>query len=101
MLPYVGSERILLVHVDEVARMLVALLQAPRTAHLVYNAACESVVVADLKRTVEKLNSNVSVKLGEAQALGNPRRLDSSRFQQEFSFQTVPIFEQLRRTAKA
>jgi UDP-glucose 4-epimerase len=99
-LPYVGSERILLVHVEDVARMLMALVQAPSPAHSVYNAACESVVVADLQREVEKLNSNVSVKLREAQALGNPRRLDSSRFQQEFSFQTVPIFEQLRRASK-
>ncbi len=100
VLPYVGSERILLVHVEDVARMLAALLQAPRPAHSVYNAVCESVVVADLKRAVENMNSNIRVKLGEAQALGNPRRLDSSRFQQEFDFQTLPIFEQLCRAVK-
>ncbi len=99
-LPYVGSERILLVHVDDVAKMLVALLQAACPAHSVYNATCESVVVADLKREVESLNSNISVNLGEANTLGNPRLLDSSRFRQEFDFQTLSIFEQLRRAAK-
>ncbi len=98
-LPYVGSERILLVHVEDVAKMLVALLQAACPAHSLYNAACESVIVADLKREVERLNPNISVKLGEAQALGNPRLLDSSRFGQEFSVQTLPIFEQLRGVA--
>jgi nucleoside-diphosphate-sugar epimerase len=51
-LPYVGSERILLVHVDAVAKMLVELLQAAKPAHSVYNAACESIVVGDLKREV-------------------------------------------------
>lgn len=99
-LPYVESERILLVHVEDVAKMLVALLQAASPAHSLYNAACESVIVADLKREVERLNPNISVKLGEAQALGNPRLLDSSRFGQEFGLPTLPIFEQLSRAAK-
>ena len=52
-LPYVGSERILLVHLDDVARMLVALLDAAHPAHSIYNAVCESVVVDELKREVE------------------------------------------------
>jgi nucleoside-diphosphate-sugar epimerase len=99
-LPYVGSERILLVHVDDAARMLVALLRATHPAHAVYNAVCESVLVADLKREVERLNPKVSVTLGEEQAVGNPRRLDSSRWQQEFSVQTLPTFEQLRRAVE-
>jgi nucleoside-diphosphate-sugar epimerase len=98
--PYVGSERLLLVHVDDVARMLVGLLQAARPAHTVYNAACESVVVADLKREVESLNSNIHVNLGKDHAAGNPQRLDCSRFRQEFGFQTLPIFEQLKRVAE-
>jgi UDP-glucuronate 4-epimerase len=99
-LPYVGAERILLLNVDDVASMLVALLGAACPAHSVYNAACEAVVVADLKRAVESLNSNISVKLGKDYASGNPRLLDSSRLSQEFDFQTLPIFEQLRRAAK-
>jgi nucleoside-diphosphate-sugar epimerase len=95
-LPYIGSERLLLVHVDDVARMLVTLLQARRPAHAVYNAICESMVVADLKREVEALNENIRVTPGEALALGNPRLLDSCRFQQEFAFQMAPIAERLR-----
>jgi nucleoside-diphosphate-sugar epimerase len=98
-LPYVGSEKLLLVHVDDIAKMLVSLLQAASPAHSVYNAACESVVVSDLKREVESLNSNLRVTLGKDYALGNPRLLDSSRLRQEFSFQNVPIFEQLRKAA--
>jgi UDP-glucose 4-epimerase len=98
-LPYVGSERVLLVHVDDVARMLVELLQASHAKHAVYNAPCESVVVADLKREVEALNANIEIKLSEGFVVGNPRLLDSNRFQQEFDFKTAPIFDQLRRAA--
>ncbi len=99
-LPYVGLERILLVHVDDAARMLAALLQVERPAHAIYNAVCESVVVADLKRELERLNPKVSVTLGEERAVGNPRHLDSSRLRQEFGVQTLPMFEQLRRAVE-
>lgn len=95
-IPYSGSEKLLLVHVDDVARMLATLLQAPAPAHDVYNAPCEPVVVADLKSVVENLNSSITVKLGEESAVGNPRLLDASRFQREFGFEAVPIFDQLR-----
>jgi UDP-glucose 4-epimerase len=93
---YGGSEKILLVHVDEVARMLVTLLQAPRPEQAVYNAPCESVVVEDLKRAVEGLNSNVRVRLGGAGVVGNPRLLDCRRFADEFEFRATPIFERLK-----
>jgi nucleoside-diphosphate-sugar epimerase len=96
VLPYVGSERLLVVHVDDAARMLITLLQAPHPAHAVYNAPCESMVVADLKREVEALNKNVKVKLGEAFAQGNPRLLDSSRFTNEFRFTITAICKRLR-----
>jgi UDP-glucuronate 4-epimerase len=98
-LPYVGTERVLLLHVDDVAKMLVTLLQASALAHAVYNAPCESLVVAQLKRQVEGLNPNINVKLGEGYALGNPRWLDCRRFQREFDFEITPIFEQLKSSA--
>ena len=94
-LPYAASERILVVHVDEVARMLVALLQADRPVHAVYNAPCESIVVGDLKREIERLNSNITVSLGGEAVVGNPRLLDCRRFTREFDFQTLPIFQRL------
>jgi nucleoside-diphosphate-sugar epimerase len=96
-LPYVAAERILLVHVEDVARMLVTLLRAPSPAHAVYNAVCESMVVADLKSEVEALNSNIKVRVGEGFAAGNPRLLDSDRFRQEFDFAMASIAEQLKR----
>ena len=98
-MPYIESERLLLVYVDDVAKMLVSLLQAARPAHSVYNAACESLAVSDLKRELESLKSNLRITLGKDYASGNPRLLDSSRLRQEFHFQILPIFEQLHKAA--
>lgn len=99
--PYVGAETLLMVYVDDVARMLMALLEAPRTEHTVYNAPCESMVVDDLKREVEMLNSKISMRLGESPAKGNPRLLDAGRFQREFDFRMSGIVERLRSAANS
>jgi len=98
-LPYADTERILVVHVEDVAKMLVTLLATPRPAHSVYNAVCESVAVGELKREVERLNPRLRVSLGGEAVVGNPRRLDSSRFGGEFRFEAVSIFELLRTAA--
>ena len=97
-IPYVGTERILLVHVDDVAISLARLVHAPRLSHSIYNAPCESVVVEDLKQCVERLNPNISVVLGGGEAAGNPRRVDWSRFQNEFGVEIVSVFAQMERT---
>jgi UDP-glucose 4-epimerase len=98
-IPYSPSEKLLVVHVEDLATMLLALLRASRTARAMYNAPCKSILVADLKRVVENLNSNVTVSLGDAIPAGNPQMLDSSRFQSEFKFEDVPIFDRLRKAA--
>jgi nucleoside-diphosphate-sugar epimerase len=99
--PYLAVERVLLVHVDAVAEMLVKLLSTPRLEHGIYNAVCESVVVGDLKREVESLNSNICVKMGDQCAKWNPRLIDCSRYECEFQYRTVPIFQQLSQAREA
>jgi nucleoside-diphosphate-sugar epimerase len=98
-LPYIGNERLLLVHVDDIARAILALLEAPHAAHAIYNAPCESWVVSDLKQELESLNPHLRVALGDAHAQGNPRLLDSSRFCMEFRFKMLPLGEWLRTAA--
>ena len=83
----------------ELATMLLCLVGASSLAHAVYNTPCESVVVGDLKRVVEDLNSNITVKLGDGTPAGNPQMLDASRFQNEFQFESVSICDRLRRAA--
>jgi nucleoside-diphosphate-sugar epimerase len=98
-LPYVGSERVLLIHVQDAAGALMTLLQAPRPAHCIYNAPCESWVVNDLKLQLESLNPNIRVALGDAYAKGNPRLLDWTRFKNEFAFSATPMADRLQTTA--
>lgn len=98
-LPYVGSERVLLIHVQDAAGALMTLLQAPRPAHCIYNAPCESWLVNDLKLQLESLNPSIRVALGDAYAKGNPRLLDWSRFKNEFAFSTTPIADRLQKAA--
>ncbi len=100
-IPYAASERILLVHVENVARAVVRLVEAGRLEHRIYNAPCESVLVGELKGWVEELNSNVRVVVGEREPEGNPRRVDWSRFRGEFGFEVVTVVEQLRRASTA
>jgi len=73
-LPYMVSEQILLIHVNKVARMLVILLNAPSPTHQTYNAPCEAIGVANLKREVETLNPKIKVRLGNEPVLGPPAR---------------------------
>jgi UDP-glucose 4-epimerase len=97
--PYVDSERLLLVHIDEVAKALVTLLRVDHVSHTVYNAPCESVVVGDLKQEVERLNRNVRVSVGSVAARCNPRLVDWSRFRNEFEVSVEPIFVKLAKGA--
>ena len=95
-IPYAQTERILVVHVEDVARMLLELVRADEIRHTVYNAACESVIVGDLKSELERRNPQVHLSLGGEAVRGNPRRVDWSRFAEEFGFKIVPILDGLR-----
>lgn len=95
VIPYADSERILLVHVEDVGRMLLEVVRATHLRHTVYNAACESVVVGELKSEIERLNPLVHVRSEGQSVVGNPRRVDWSRFQAEFGFKASAIFERL------
>lgn len=99
LLPYQTSEKILLLHVDDLAAMLMTLLRASHVKHWVYNAPCRSILVGDLKRVIEDLNPKITVTLGDGRPAGNPQMLDYERFQKEFNFETVPIFDRLRKAS--
>jgi nucleoside-diphosphate-sugar epimerase len=99
-IPYAGSERVLLAHVEDVARMIAALLRPKQFEHFVYNSPCESLPVDELKREIERLNPNVRVRSGDSLVTGNPFRLDTARFESEFGFQQKSIFEHFRNARK-
>lgn len=96
VIPYIRSERVLLLHVEDAAKALVTLLQPSPLAHATYNAPCESWMVDDLSNQLQALNPNLRITLGDKHAHGNPRLVDFSRFRSEFGFANVPMTERLR-----
>jgi nucleoside-diphosphate-sugar epimerase len=89
----------LISYVDDIARMLFALLEASKPQHLVYNAVSEEITVSELKTQVESLNPKIRIKLGTGRVKANPQRLDSSRFRQEFGFKPDTMAERLKSAA--
>ena len=81
-----GPEAVLsLVHVEEVAHMLLTLAETAAMSSFVYNTPVEIWEAKHLKEVVEELRG-VRVELGPAVAHGGPI-CDGSRFAREFGFQ--------------
>ena len=99
-IPYRAEEVLPLIHVDDLAAMLVALTAAKKPTGSIYNSFAESVTVSELKHEIESLNPKVRVKVGEGLVKGHPRVLDSSRFAKEFGMGPVPLRERLRVAAE-
>jgi nucleoside-diphosphate-sugar epimerase len=83
-IPYSPETMLSLVHVEDVARMLVTLLDAPITKNAFYNSPAEMCTAKELKEVVEELKG-ISVELDENGAQSGPV-CDGSRFAQEFGF---------------
>ena len=94
-LPYAQDDPLTVVHVDDVARMLVKLASAGSARHSLYNSPAELLSAGELKRTVESMAPDVRVEL-----TGRSRPLaplaDGSRFANEFSFESTPLADSLR-----
>jgi nucleoside-diphosphate-sugar epimerase len=92
-IPYPPETILSLVHVEDVARMLVTLVDAPTTKHSFYNSLAETWTAGQLKHAVEELR-NISVQLDESGGQAGAR-CDGSRFAREFGFQLCGIREHL------
>ncbi|GEM_PF-1913524 len=102
-LPYEPHDPLTVVHVDDVASMLLALAQAKSLQHTIYNSPAELLSAVSLKQTVESLASETQIEvIGRTRALAP--LADGSRFTQEFGFQITSLQQSLRaallRTAK-
>jgi len=81
-IPFSPEATLSLVHVEDVARMLVALADVASTSCVLYNTPAEVWKARQLKHVVEELRS-IPVELGEAQ--GGPI-CDGNRFAREFRY---------------
>lgn len=100
-IPSRPDEVLPLIHVEDLAAMLVAMVSANKVAGSVYNSFAESVTAAELKTELELLNPKIRVRLGTAPVNGHPRAIDSSRFAKDFGMAAMPLRERLRRAAEA
>ncbi len=94
-LPYAKNDLLTVVHVDDVARMLVTLTQPNPIQHTIYNTPAELLTASDLKHSVESIAPETHIEL-----TGRTRPLaplaDGSRFAREFGFQITPLEQHLR-----
>jgi nucleoside-diphosphate-sugar epimerase len=92
-IPYGAPAWLSLVHVEDVARMLVTLLQASQVDQVVYNTPAEQWQAGDLKQLLEE-SLGIRVELGPPGAHGGPT-CDGGRFAREFGFQLRPLRDRL------
>jgi nucleoside-diphosphate-sugar epimerase len=84
-IPYSPEAMLSLVHVEDVARMLVTLVDAPATKHAFYNTPVEMWTAEQLKKAVEELKG-IAIELDKSRTHAGPM-CDGRRFAQEFGFQ--------------
>ena len=92
-IPFACDAELSVVHVEEVARMLMMLAEVPQVRHPVYNAPAETWTAQQLKDLVEQ-TKKVRVELGPKDAYAGAI-CDGSRFSQEFGFKLRGLRERL------
>lgn len=92
-IPYSPEAALSLVHVEDVARMLIALADAAATNSHLYNTPVETWTAKELKRVIEELRG-IPVDLEQGGSHGGPM-CDGSRFAREFGFRLRGLREHL------
>jgi len=92
-IPFSPDAMLSLVHVEDVARMLLTLVNATELSRFVYNTPAEIWGVKELMRLVEKLRG-IRLEIGPERALGGPM-CDGTCFAREFKFHLRELREHL------
>jgi nucleoside-diphosphate-sugar epimerase len=87
-----------LVHIDDLAQMLVLLAGSSRIPSKVYNTPAEVMKFRELKTLIESLNPKITVKLNCEDARKAPPVVDGSRFLRDFEFQPLRVTDRLNQT---
>lgn len=92
-IPFAPEAVLSLVHVEDVARMLVTLAETPEVHSTIYNTPVELWEARHLKEVIEEVRG-IRVELGPDGAMGGPI-CDGSRFVREFGIQLRGLRERL------
>jgi nucleoside-diphosphate-sugar epimerase len=97
-LPYAPEARLALVHVEDVARMLIVLLDAENVQHSSYNTVAEVWTAAELKEAIESVR-RIKVDLMKPYTHGGPI-CDGALFGHEFNFAITGLRDRLQTVAR-
>jgi UDP-glucose 4-epimerase len=84
-IPFAPGARVSLVHVEDVARMFVTLVEAEPVTRRLYNTPAEIWRISDLRETIER-HTGATVEFTGDRTDGGPL-CDGKRFAEEFEFQ--------------
>jgi UDP-glucuronate 4-epimerase len=93
LIPFSPRATLCLVHVEDVARMLVVLAETARMRSFVYNTPTETWDVKQLKDVIEEIRG-IPVEVGQDSALAGPMG-DGRSFAEEFGYQLRGLRERL------
>jgi len=98
-LPYSADDPLTLVQVEDVARMLVTMIQTGSLKSCIYNTPAELWRAGEVKRAVETVDSNVETVLaGRKRALAPIA--EGRKFIKEFRFETPSLKGRLEKQAR-
>ena len=91
-LPFAADDHVCLGDVQDVARAMITLLQAPSPAHEVYNAGGHTRSYGELAALVQRFLPDAQITFDETTGRTDlPYRIDSSRIRDEFGFEHRPL----------
>ena len=99
-MPLAADAVLSLVHVEDVARMLVLLATCPRIPDPVYDTPAEDWTMRDLKHLLESLDANISIVLDDSGSRQDPPLADGARFVRDFAWQAPLLGDRLAAAAR-
>jgi hypothetical protein len=88
-----------MVHVEDAAHMLTALVTRDNVPSPVYHSPAENWRAADLKRVIEDLDGYVTIELDPGGQRAAPPAADGERFSRDFGWRAPPLAARLAAAA--
>lgn len=95
-LPFARTERLPVIHVEDVADIVHRFVLVENPSHSIYNTPVENWIASDLAEYIHSLNKNINVIYNPVQARGDPESINGQRFLDEFSYQIIPLRQHLQ-----
>jgi UDP-glucuronate decarboxylase len=95
-LPFDPTERLPLIHVEDVAEVIHQILLGEHPIYSIYNTPAENWIASDLAEYIRSLNTKIDVTYRPAFARGDPEAMNGQRFTDEFRYRQIPLRGRLR-----